>query len=398
MKLRRVFRFRMRPTAGQDIALVRMAGARRFVWNWALAQCRAHYLETGKTLPQAELSRRLTALKLLPETDWLNECDSQAMQQVLADLRRAYANFFAKRARFPRFKSRKRDQARFRIPQRVKVADGRIYVPKVGLVKIRQSQPIDGETKSATFKLDASGNWDVTLVSEFTMPDTPLLPAQASATVGVDLGLKDFAVLSDGECIEAPKFVRRAERKLRAAQRVLSRRELKSNRRKKAKRAVARLHAKTGNQRSDFLHKLTTGLVRDHEAVCIEDLCVKGLAKTKLAKSVLDAGLGEFRRQVDYKTVWNRKHMAVVDRWYPSSKTCHACGAINDLLTLADREWDCLQCGAHHNRDGNAALNIKSEGLKILAAGYAESINARGAGVRPPHVGAVGVEARIPWL
>ena len=148
---RKVFRFRMKPNAQQRESLARMAGSRRYVWNWALAQRNTHYRETGKGLPAAELSARLTALKQQPETAWLGDVDSQAMQQTLADLQRAYVNFFEKRARFPRFKSRKRDRARFRIPQRVRIADGRVYVPKVGSVGIRQSQPVDGETKSATF-------------------------------------------------------------------------------------------------------------------------------------------------------------------------------------------------------------------------------------------------------
>jgi putative transposase len=389
----------MRPTVEQERALVRTAGARRFVWNWALVQCKSHYLETGKSLPAAELSARLTALKQQPETGWLLEVDSQALQQTLADLRRAYVNFFQKRARFPRFKSRKTDQRRFRIPQRVAVSDGAVYIPKVGRVRIRQSQDIDGDSKSATFKQDAAGNWNVTLVTEFTMPDTPMLPADPLNVVGVDLGLKDFAVLSTGERTPAPRFVRKAARKLRRAQRVVARRQMRSNGRLKAKRAVARIHAKTANQRNDFVHKITTDLVRNNEGVCIEDLSVKGLAKTKLAKSVLDAGLGEFRRQLEYKAIWNRRHLAVVDRWYPSTKTCHACGAINADLTLADRSWRCT-CGIQLDRDLNAALNIRSEGLKLipLAAGHAESINARGAGVRPLPVGAVGAEARIPWL
>jgi putative transposase len=375
MKLNKVFRFRMRPNAAEREALSRMAGARRFIWNWALAQRGAYYRETGKSISHGELSRRLTELKRQPEMAWLKEVDSQAMQQVLVDLQRAYVNFFEKRARYPKFKSRKRDKARFRIPQRVKIADGRVYVPKVGSVRIRQSRAVDGDTKSATFKRDASGNWYVSLVTEFTMPDMPLVPARIEATVGVDLGLKDFAVLSTGECIPTPKFFRQSQVKLRRAQRVLARREKLSNRRKKAKRAAARIQAKTANRRSDFLHKVTTELVRNHEAICIEDLSLKGLAKTKLAKSVLDAGLGEFRRELEYKTVWNRKHLAVVDRFYPSSKTCHVCGAVNDLLALADRNWTCA-CGAAHDRDFNASLNIKSEGLNILvAAGHAGTLN-----------------------
>jgi putative transposase len=396
LKLRKVLRFRMKPTSADRESLARMAGARRYVWNWALDQRRAHYAVTGKSLPAAELSSRLTALKRQPETAWLKDVDSQAMQQTLADLQRAYVNFFEKRARFPRFKSRKRDQARFRIPQRVSVVNGAVSVPKVGLVAIRQSQPVDGETKSATFKRDATGNWDVTLVTEFAMPDTVLPAADPACVVGIDLGLTDFAVLSNRERVPVPQFFRKAERELRRAQRVFARRVKGSNRKHRAKRKVALVHRRTGNQRKDFLHKLTSRLVAKYDGICIEDLNVSALAKTKLrghAKSYSDAALGEFRRQVEYKTTWNRKHLAVIDRWYPSSKTCHVCGAVNAGLTLSDRSWTCI-CGAHRDRDLNAALNIRTEGLKILvAAGYAETLNARGPGIRLPQAEAIGDEA-----
>jgi putative transposase len=392
MTHRKVFRFRMNPTRDQRDSLGRVAGARRYIWNWALAQRRAHYAVTGKRLPAAELSLRLTALKRKPDTDWLKDVDSQAVQQVLADLQRAYVNFFEKRARFPRFKSRKRDQARFRIPQRVSISEGSVYVPKIGAIGIRQSRPVDGATKSATFKRDATGNWDVTLVTEFTMPDTALPAVDPARVVGIDLGLKDFAVLSDGERIPAPKFFRKAERALRRAQRVFSRRVKGSARKHRAKREIALVHRRTASQRKDFLHKLTTRLVAKYDGICIEDLSVRGLAKTKLAKSMLDASLGEFRRQLGYKAIWNRAHLAVIDRWYPSSKTCHVCGAVNAALTLSDRSWTCI-CGAHLDRDLNAALNIRTEGLNILAAGHAESLNARGPGIRLPQSEAIGVEA-----
>ena len=260
---------------------------------------------------------------------------------------------------------------------------------KARSVSIRQSQQVDGDTKSATFKRDATGNWDVTLVSEFAMPDAALPPADPAAVIGIDLGLRDFAVLSNGERIPCPKFFRRAERKLRRAQRIFARREKGSARKARAKRVVSLAYRKTGNQRKDFLHKLTNGLVEKHEGICIEDLSVKGLARTKLAKSITDASFGEFRRQLEYKTIWNRKHLAVIDRWYPSSKSCHVCGAVNGDLTLADRSWTC-GCGAHLDRDLNAALNIRTEGWKILAAGHAERITAQGPIVRLPQLEAVG--------
>lgn len=394
MKLYKTFRFRLHPNKEQRCALLRMAGARRFVWNWALAQCQAHYLQTKKGLPYAELSRRLTALKRLPETSWLRESDAQALQQALIDLQRAYTNFFARRSRFPRFKSRKRNQPRFRIPQHVKLDKGAIYIPKVGYARIHQSQQVEGEAKSATFKQDAARHWDVALVTEFEMPDTSLPPARVAAIVGVDLGLKAFAVLSDGSQEPIPQLFRKAEQKLRRAQRVFSRRTKQSTRRLRARSRVARIHQHIANQRKDFLHKVTTRLVKQYEGICIEDLNVYGLAKTKLAKSILDASFGEFRRQLEYKTVWNRRHLVVIDRFFPSSKTCHQCGLVNDHLTLADRAWKC-ECGAHLDRDGNAAINIRTKGLNQipLVAGHAKRLNARGPDVRLSQEEAVGVEA-----
>ena len=336
--LRKVFRFRMKPNTRQQQALDRNAGCRRFIWNWALARKQRYYRENGKSLPTSVLKAELPILKRTPGMEWLAAADSQSLQETLRDLDRAFSNFFENRAGFPRFKSRKVDQARFRISQRVTIADGRISVPKIGSVGIRQSQLVGGDTKSATFKRHTCGNWDVTLVTEFTMPDVALAAVDPTRVIGVDLGLKDFAVLSNGERIPAPKFFRKRERKLRRAQRVLNRREKGSARRLKAKRTVSLVQAKTANQRKDFLHKLTTDLVAKYEGICIEDLSVKGLARTKLAKSIHDASFGEFRRQLEYKALWNRRHVAVIDRWYPSSKTCHECGWINEALTLSDRE------------------------------------------------------------
>jgi putative transposase len=374
----------MRPTQAQAHALNRMAGARRYVWNWGLKRRQDHYKATGKTLPLKTLMAELTRLKRQPGLEWLAEADSQALQQVLKDLYRAYDNHFnpKMKARLPKFKSRKRDRARFRIPQRVKLADGTVVIPKIGDVRIRQSQPVEETTKSATFRRAADGKWYVSLTVEFEMPDVALPPPDPAKVVGIDLGLIGFATLSDGsEPIPAPKFYRKAQVKFRKAQRTLSRRQEGSKRKAKAKVKVARIHQRTANQRGDFLHKLTTDLVSKHDGLCIEDLCVQGLARTKLSKSFTDAAMGEFRRQLTYKAEWNREHLVVIDRFFPSSKMCNSCGALNDTLTLSDREWDC-DCGAHHKRDFLAACNLRDEGLRILAEGYSESLNAQGAGVR----------------
>ena len=388
----KVFRFRMEPTVEQRQAMNRMAGARRWIWNWALNRRREHFQAFSKPLPYTALAAELTALKTRVETAWLNEADSQALQQVLMDVCQAFVNFFEKRARFPRFKSRKRDTARFRIPQRVKIAEGKVYVPKVGHVKIRQSQPVDLPTRSATFKQDARGHWFVTLRAEFAMPNVRVPAPDPANVVGIDLGLIDFATFSDGsgrKPIPAPKVFRKGQKKLRRAQRALSRRKPGSHRRARARQAVAKVHQKIANQRGDFLHKLTTDLVASFDGLCIEDLCVRGLARTKLAKSFTDASMGEFRRQVEYKSLWNRKPLIVVDRFFPSSRLCNVCRVKNDHLALSDREWDC-ECGAHHKRDVLAANNIRDEGLRILAAGYAESLNAQGQLVRPATVGKAG--------
>jgi putative transposase len=384
---RKVFWSRVRPTPDQKGDLRRLAGSRRWLWNWALGRRKAYYAETGNTIPAAQLSAELTALKQQPETAWLQEADSQALQQALKDLDRAFRNFFAKRARFPRFKSKRRDPLRFRIPQRVQVAEGAVIIPKVGKVRIRQSRLVDLPTKSASFRRDGARRWFVSLTAAFEMPDVPIPPPEPALVLGLELGLKDFVVFSDDrDPIPLPKFYRKAQRTLRRAQKAVSRRRDGSKRQRKARAAVARIHARTAEKRADFLHQLTTALVRDHDGLCIEDLSLKGLVRTKLAKSLSDAACGEFRRQLEYKSLWNRKPLAVIGRFFPSTQTCHACGRVNDALTLKDRVWVC-EGGVEHDRDFNAAKNINDEGLRILEVGDTESRNARGRPVRPAKAG-----------
>jgi putative transposase len=372
LTLQRTYRFRVEPTPEQAQALARFAGARRWIWNWALARKRAYYAEHGQGLSFAQLGAELTALKAEPETAWLKDIDSQLLQQALRDLEQAFKNFFAKRTRYPRFKSKKREEPSFRIPQRVVVRDGKVYVPKIGWVAIRQHRSIDGTTKSATFKQDATGYWYVTLVVAFTMPDVALPAPDPATAVGIDLGLKDFAVLSTGEKIPAPRFYRQGERKIRRAQRALARKQRGSQNRDKARRRLARVHRRVANQRHDFLHQLSTRLVREYDTICLEDLAVTGLAKTKLAKSVHDVGWGAFRRMLEYKTLWSCKRVVVIGRWYPSSKRCGCCGAIYRDLALAERTWTCATCQTTHDRDVNAAGNIRREGLLTFAQGLGE--------------------------
>jgi putative transposase len=316
--------------------------------------------------------------------------DSQSLQQALRDLDSAFQHFFRRARRgekkkgFPKFKSRKTDTPRFRIPQRVVLQGTFFSVPKIGMIKAVVHRRLEGITKSATFKREACGHWYISLVTEQQIAPKVERPIQTH--VGIDVGLKSLAALSSGKTIDNPRWYRTQARKLRRAQKALSRKVKGSRSRGKARITVARLHQKIGNQRKDFLHKLSTDLVRHFDLVSIEDLNVSGLAKTKLSKSVFDAGWSMFRSMLEYKTHRADTHLIAIGRFFPSSKTCGACGLINADLTLADRDWACA-CGVHHDRDLNAAHNIDGEGLRlfeqIVAAGDAETQNACGDLVRP---------------
>jgi putative transposase len=370
----KAYRYRLLPTPEQEGRFRQFAGARRWVYNFALARRIAHYKATGKSLSVTELCAELVLLKYQPETAWLREMDSQALQQAIRDLDKAFGAFFARRAKFPRFRSKKRETPTFRIPQRVTLVGDRLSIPKLGLVRLVLHRPLEGTLKSATFKQDATGAWYVTLVVHFELDDTTLPPPAPERVVGVDVGLKDLAVLSDGRRVPAPSPYRRAERKLKRLQRHLSRCQRGSKNREKARVKVARQHQRVANQRADHLHTLSSRLVREHDGVVLEDLNVKGLSKTKMGKSVHDAAWAMLRFQLTYKARWQRKHLVVIGRFFPSSRLCAACGCINSDLTLADREWRC-GCGVSHDRDLNAARNIRDEGLRLLLAeGCPESI------------------------
>jgi putative transposase len=374
------YRYRIEPTAAQEAELRRFAGARRWVWNWALARKQEHDATNKQTLRTRELEAELVVLKRQPETAWLTEIDSQLLQQVLRDLDQAFRAFFAKRSGFPRFKSRKTDRARFRIPQRVALVGACVRIPKIGLVRVRLHRPLVGSSKSATFVREPDGHWYVSFVVEQTLPDRTERPV--TQAIGVDLGLKTFLAGSDARQIDNPRYYRTQMRKLGRAQRALSRKQRGSANRQKARRRLARLHQKIKQQRLDFLHQESVRLVREHDLIVIEDLSVRGLARTKLSTSVLDAGWGTFQQFLTYKADRQDKYLIEIGRFYPSSRLCGACGAINTALTLADRAWTCA-CGATHDRDLNAAQNILNEGLRIysqtVAVGHTETQNACGA-------------------
>lgn len=363
--LRKAFRYRLYPNKEQQAGLTVQFGHARFVYNWVLAVRNNYYKEHKKDLGYYELKRMVTALKRQSEYAWLKESDSQVLQAKVEDLDRSFANFFNKRARYPRFKKRRGHQS-IRWPQRFKFEGDRVYLPKVGWVKTVLHRPLEGTPKSITVSKTKSGEYYVSVLCEV---EVSVLP-NGKPPVGVDLGLKDFAVLSTGEKVEHPKYLRKAERRLKKLQQRLSRKKKGSANREKARLLVARQHEHVARQRSDFLHKLSRRLVAEHGTIHLEDLNIRGmLANHKLAKSIADSGWGMLGRLCEYKAEWYGSQILRADRFYPSSKTCSVCGYVSHDLTLSDRFWTCGSCGAHHDRDINAAINL----LHKTTAGAAES-------------------------
>ncbi|MDD6791882.1 MAG: transposase [Thermobifida fusca] len=381
MQLR--YTFRLYPTPGQCAALARAFGCSRVVFNDGLRARQDAHAAGLPYISDGELSKRvITEAKKTPQRAWLGEVSAVVLQQALADLNTAYRNFFASlsgkrkgpKAAPPRFRSRKdnRQAIRFTRNARFQVtAGGKLRLPKIGDVKVRWSRRLPSEPSSVTVIKDAAGRYFASFVVEAAGEPLP----QTAAEIGIDLGLTHFAVLSDGRKIGNRRFLRRAERRLRKAQQALSRKAKGSNNRAKAVVKVARAHARVADARRDFAHQLSTRIVRENQAVMVEDLAVKGLARTRLAKSVHDAGWGQFTQMLTYKAARHGRTLVKVDRWFPSSKLCSACGAVAESMPLNVRSWAC-PCGAVHDRDVNAAKNI-------LAAGRAERLNACGGTVRP---------------
>ncbi|MEU8385690.1 transposase, partial [Streptosporangium sp. NPDC048865] len=368
MQLR--YSYRLCPDTAQRQALARAFGCARVVFNDGL-RARQDAREVGLAhLSDAELSRRLTAVKATPERAWLGEVSAVVLQQALADLNTAYRAFFASvtgrrkgpKAGPPRYRSRKDNRQAIRFTKNARfavTAGGRLRLPKIGDVAVRWSRPLPSEPSSVTIVKDAAGRYLASFVVE--TGDEPL--PEVTAEAGVDLGLTHFAVLSDGQKIDNPRILRRAAKKLRKAQKALSRKAKGSNNRTKAVVKVARAHARVADARRDFAHKLSARLIRDNQAIYVEDLSVKGLARTRLARSVHDAGWSAFVGMLEYKAARYGRTFAGIGRWFPSSKPCSQCGSVATALPLNVRSWVCL-CGAAHDRDVNAAIDILAEGRR----------------------------------
>ncbi|MEU6204214.1 transposase [Micromonospora musae] len=387
------YNYRVYPDAAQRTALAQAFGCARVVFNDGL-RLRQQAREAGeKYVSDAELSKRvITQAKTTPERAWLGEVSSVVLQQAVADLNTAYRNFFASvsgkrkgcKVAPPRFRSRRdnRQAIRFTKNSRFKVLDnGRLRLPKVGDLDVRWSRQLPSDPSSVAIIKDAAGRYFASFVVQTTDQALP----ESDSEVGIDLGLTHFAVLSNGTKITAPKFLRRAARKLKRLQQALSRKQKGSSRRKNAVVKVACAHARVADARRDWQHKLSTTIVRENQAIYVEDLCVAGLSRTRLAKSVHDAGWASFTAMLEYKAARYGRTFGRVDRFFPSTRTCSACGRVGEKMALNVQAWDC-PCGAAHDRDVNAAINV-------LAAGQADNSNDRGAHVRPASVPAARREA-----
>ncbi len=373
MLVKKAYKFRIYPNRAQQEALAVQFGHARFVYNWGLNLRRMHYRETGKGLSYRETTDALTRLKRGEGYEWLKEADSQVLQQKLKDLDRAYINFFEGRGGYPTFK-KKRGQQSIRYPQRFKVKGAKTYLPKVGWVRTIFHRPIEGKMKNLTVSKTKSGKYFISIQCVVEIDE----PAYAGGQIGVDLGLIDFITTSEGETVSAPKYLRKAECKLNRLQRQLSRKKKGSAGRRKARLKLARQAEKVANQRRDFQHKLSRRLVEENRLIGFENLNVAGMLKNpRLAKSIQDAGWGEFVRQTTYKGAWYGCHIEKVGRFFPSSKLCSVCGEKHQSLRLSERKWVCIGCGAVHKRDENAAKNILKEATGGAPGRYAGRENVR---------------------
>ena len=382
---RQAIKVRLYPTDEQIQVLAQHFGCARWWWNYGLNQCIETYKATGKGLSQSGLNSLLPKLKKDKETEWLRDCYSQVLQSVSLNLSRAYQNFFDARAKYPRFKSRHQRQS-IQYPQKVKQVDETLKFPgKLGIVKAKIHRPLDGVIKTVTVSKCPSGKYYASVLMEYD-GDYPKSKNKGKV-VGVDLGIKDFAITYDGDKLSKypnPRHLSKYEKKLAVKQRIAQRKNKGSNRRRKANKIVARVYEQVSNVRQDYLHKLSRKIVDNNHFVVVENLQVKGMVRNhKLAKAISDAGWGTFVNFLSYKLERSGGKLVEINRWFPSSKLCSKCHYQISELPLDVRTWTCPSCGTHHDRDGNAAMNIRAEGIRMLSSSGTGEANANGEDVRP---------------
>jgi putative transposase len=366
---KRAYKYRFYPTEEQARNLAQTFGCARFTYNYALHKRKRAYLDQGVKLSTKDLSAALTALKREEGTTWLKEVSSVPLQQALRHLDAASTNFFEGRAKSPTFKKKHDAQSATYTDNAFVWRDGKLTLAKQKEpLQIVCSRPLPDGAKpsSVTVSKDKSGRYFVSILVEEDIEHLPVEEQQ----VGLDVGLKSMVVLSTGEAVDNPKYFVQAQKQLARAQRKQAKKKKGSKNREKARRKVARLHAKIADKRRDYQHKLSTRLIRENQTVCVESLNVKGMVKNHcLAKAISDVGWSAFTRQLEYKAKWYGRTFVKIDQFYPSSKTCSACGYVLETLPLDVREWVCPACGTCHDRDHNAAKTILAEGLSVAVCG-----------------------------
>ena len=361
----KAYKYKMKPNKQQQELLGKFFGCVRYVYNWGLNAKTSAYKENGKAVGYSELAKELVNIKKQDEYEWLNECPGVSLQQSLRCLDNAFTNFFRKKGKYPKFKSKKhsKDSAKFINSVHFDFNKWTVKLPKLGKVKLCMNRAFDQSTckqGTCTVSRDHCGTyWCVITVDDLQPKPTKAKLVKENA-IGVDLGIKDYAILSNGIKFANPKYLEKAQRKLAWLQRDFTRTKKDSKNHEKMRVKVAKCYRNISNQRSDFLHKLSTHLVQNYDTICLEDLNIKGMEQNHhLARAIQGAAWGEFVRQLEYKSEWYGKNILFIGRFEPSSKLCHKCGYINKDLRLSDREWICPVCGEKLDRDVNAAMNIK---------------------------------------
>ena len=361
----KAYKYKIKPNKAQEELLSKFFGCVRFIYNWGLNKRTSAYKENGTSVGYNQLAKELTILKHQEEYQWLNECTSESLQQSLRNLDNAFTAFFRKNGKYPKFKSKKHstDSVKFINSVHFNFNDWNVKLPKLGKVKLCKNREFDQsicKQGTCTVSRDHCGTYWCTITVDDLLPKPTKTKLVKDKAIGVDLGIKDYAILSNGMKFTNPKHMKKAKRKLAWLQRDFARTQKGSKNHERMRVKVARCYRSISNQRNDFLHKLSTYLIRNYDTICLEDLNVKGMEQNHhLAMAIQDASWGEFVRQLTYKSEWYGKNVLFIGRFEPSSKLCHKCGYINNELTLSDREWVCPQCGEHHDRDVNAAMNIR---------------------------------------